>query len=143
MSEPARRDAEATIASMLTDVASDVSRLLRQEVELARTEIRTEVANATKAGRMIATGAFAMFMTAVLVSIAAMFAGAVVLAERVPQIAVYAQAIAAGGVAFLWLIIGATYLGRGRRRLRKLSLIPRRTIQTLKEDIAWLQKPTA
>ena len=61
----------------------------------------------------------------------------------IPALANWATAIAAGAVALVWLLIGLVLLGSGRRRLRKLSPIPRQTIQSLKEDIAWLRKPNA
>ena len=134
---------ETTLTSMAGDVASDVARLLRQEVNLARAEIQAEGKKVASAGRLIISGAVAMFFVAVLVSVAAVFAVAVVLSERVPELASQAYAISAGGLALLWLIIGAILLARGRRRLRSFSPIPRRTIKTLKEDIAWLKKLTA
>jgi len=126
---------------MVTEVASDVKRLMRQEVELAKTEIRAEAAKATSAGKLIAGGALAMHLVAVLASGAVVLAAVPVLITYAPALADYAPAIAAGGVALVWLIVGAVLLSTGRRRLRKFSPIPRQTIQTLKEDIAWLRKP--
>jgi len=135
-------DEPGSVGSMISEVASDVTRLLRQEVELARTEIREEAAKAGRAGRLIASGALALHLVAVLGSAAVALAAAEVLEHQVPEVAGQAPAIATGGVALLWLLLGLLMLARGRRRLRRISPIPRRTIQTLKEDIAWLRKPT-
>ena len=134
---------ELSLSTMVSEVGiSDVKRLMRQEVELAKAEIRTEAARATSAGKLIAAGALAMHLVAVLVSAGAALAAVPVLVAQVPAVADYAPAIAAGGVALVWLIIGAIMLATGRRRLRKFSPIPRQTIQSLKEDLAWLRKPT-
>ena len=141
MSEPARIADEPSLSTIVSDVASDVKRLLRQEVELAKTEVRAEAAKAGRAGRMLASGAMALHLAAVVASVGGVF-GAAVLLERFPVLAGYAYAAAAAGVALIWLIVGAVLVSGGRRRLRKVSPIPHRTIQTLKEDIAWLRKPT-
>ena len=141
MTEPT--DDGFSVGALVSDVASDVKRLLHQEVQLARSEIRAEARKAVSAGRLIATGTMALHLVVVLVSVGAVFAVTEILADRVPRLAGLAPAIAAGGVALLWLVIGLILLGAGRRRLRSISPIPRQTIQTLKEDIAWLRKPTA
>lgn len=143
MSDQAPSASDHSIGAMISEVASDVTRLLRQEVELAKTEIRTEAGKAAKAGRLIATGALALHLTAVLASAAIAFAASALVADRWPDLAWIAPAITVGGVAAFWLLVGLVQLSRGRRRLRRLSPVPRQTIQTLKEDIAWLRKPTA
>jgi hypothetical protein len=134
---------EGSVGSMISDVAADVKRLLRQEVQLASSEIRAEARKAGSAARLIATGGLALHLVAILVSVGGVLAGSQILAERVPDLADLAPAIAAGGVALLWLIIGLILLRVGRRRLKTFSPIPRQTIQTLQEDIKWLRKPTA
>jgi hypothetical protein len=128
---------------MVTDVASDVGRLVRQEVELAKTEIRGEVSKAASAGRLIGSGALALHLVAVLVSVAAALSLGEVLGERLPELSRWIPALAAAGVGLLWLVIGLVLLIVGRRRLRRVSPIPRQTIESLKEDIAWLRRPNA
>jgi hypothetical protein len=132
-----------TVSSLVSDVAADVTRLLRQEVELARTEIRTEATKAVGGARSLAMGAVALHLVAILVSVGGVMALSEVLASRVPALANWAIAITAGAVAVVWLFIGLVLLGSGRRRLRKLSPIPHQTIQSIKEDIAWLRRSNA
>ena len=138
LESPAHAD---SVGSLLTDVASDVTRLLHQEVELAKTEIRAEASKAIKAGRLIASGALALHLVAVITSVAAVLAVTEVLVDVLPEWSRLAPAMAATGVAVLWLIIGLLLIGSGRRRLRRISPMPRQTIQSLKEDLAWLRKP--
>ena len=120
-----------------------MTRLLHQEVELAKTEIRAEASKAAKAGRLLASGAMALHLVAVIASVAAVLAVTEVLIDVLPRWTELAPAIAATGVALLWLIIGLVLIGTGRRRLRSISPMPRQTIQSLKEDLAWLRKPNA
>lgn len=133
-------DGAAPLASLVSEVAADVTRLLRQEVVLARSEIRAEATNAVRGARSVAIGAVAFHMVALLASAAGVLALSTLLASRVPDLANWAAAITAGTVAMVWLLVGLILLGSGRRRLRRVSPIPRQTIQSLREDIAWLRK---
>jgi hypothetical protein len=130
-----------SVASMVSEVAGDVTRLVRQEVELARTEIRAEASKAVKGARAVVMGAAGLQLFAMLVSVGGVLALSKVLASRLPELADWSTAITAGVVAVLWLLFGGTLLLSGRRRLRRLSPVPRQTIESLKEDIAWLRKP--
>ena len=141
MTTPALPGHADTVTSILTEVASDVTRLLHQEVELAKTEIRAEASKAAQAGRLLASGALALHLVAVIASAAAVLAVTQVLVDVLPRWTELAPAIAATGVALVWLIIGLVLIGTGRRRLRGVSPMPRQTIQSLKEDLAWLRKP--
>jgi hypothetical protein len=127
----------------VSDVAADVTRLLRQEVVLARSEIRAEATKAIKGVRAVAIGAMALLMVAVLASAGGVLALSELLARRVPQLSDWATPITAGTVGLVWLVIGLTLVGSGRRRLRRVSPIPRQTIQSLREDVAWLRKRNA
>lgn len=126
-------DDNATIGQLVGDLTQDLSRLLRQELELAKAEIRQEATKAGKATGMLAAAGFAGYMTAVLLSLAAVFG----LAHLI------GLGWAALVVAALWGIAGAVLYSAGRTRLRTVSPKPERTIETLKEDAAWLRHPTS
>ena len=140
MTHPATKE-QPSVASLLTDVAADVTQLLRREVDLARTEIRQEASKAVRAARAVAMGAVALHLFAAMLSVGGVLALSEVLASLVPELAVWSTAIMTGVVAAGWLLIGLTLLGSGRRRLRGISPVPRQTIESLKEDIAWLRRP--
>jgi Putative Actinobacterial Holin-X, holin superfamily III len=139
---PVPVDPTPSVRSLIGDVASDATRLLRQEVELARAEIRREARKAATAGRLFASGAMALHLVAVLASVAVGLVAGRILADRLPQWSEFAPAVTTAGLALLWLVIGLVLLWRGRRRLRSISPVPRQTIKTIKEDIAWLRKST-
>lgn len=126
-------DDDATIGQLIGELTQDLSRLLRQELELAKAEIREEATKAGKATGLLAAAGFAGYMTAVLLSLAAVFGLAYLIG----------LGWAALVVAVLWAVAGAVLYSTGRTRLRTLSPKPERTIETLKEDAAWLRHPTS
>jgi hypothetical protein len=132
-----------SVASIASEVATDVTRLLRQEVDLALSEVRAEASKAVRGARSVALGAAALQIFALLASAGAVVALSDVLATRVPRLADWSIAITAGVVAVFWLVVGRALLGSGRRRLRSVSLVPRQTIESIREDIAWLRNPNA
>jgi O-antigen/teichoic acid export membrane protein len=45
-------------------------------------------------------------------------------------------------VAAIWAIVGAVLYVNGRKKLKTVDPVPRRTAETLKEDARWLKNPT-
>jgi uncharacterized membrane protein YqjE len=113
-------------------VADDFQRLVRQQLELAKVELKEQAVQAGRAGAMFGVAGLAGLMTVVLVSFAVVFG----LAEIMPP------GWAALIVGVLWAVVGAATYGTARQRMRKLSPIPEKTVETLKEDMRWLRNPT-
>jgi hypothetical protein len=132
VSEPASdrpRTDDQSIGEILSEVVSDVTRLFRQEVDLAKAELRQEAGKAGRAGGMLAAAGVAGLLTAVMVSLAL----ASLLSEAMHP------AWAALIVGVLWAIAGAVLYRTGRERLRTVSPIPQQTVETVKEDVEWLR----
>ncbi|MFD5830304.1 phage holin family protein [Lentzea sp. NPDC060358] len=122
-----------SLGDLVSDLTGDLSKLMRQELELAKAEIRQEAAKAGKATGMLAAAGFAGYLTTVLLSLALVFAlGAVVPLGWAALI-----------VAVLWGIAGAVLYTGGRARLRTVNPKPERTVETLKEDAEWAKHPTS
>src|SRR5690349_23310710 len=62
---------DRSVGELLSAVTSDVQTLFRQEVELAKTEVRTEATKAGKAAGMFGGAGFAGYMTLLFLSLAA------------------------------------------------------------------------
>jgi hypothetical protein len=45
-------------------------------------------------------------------------------------------------VAVIWGVIGAVLYVNGRTKLKAVDPMPRRTVDTIKEDAQWLKNPT-
>jgi hypothetical protein len=128
------------LGALVSQVVADATRLMRQEVELARAEIRAEATKAVNGVASLVIGVVALHMVAIAVTVGGVLALTQAVAEHVPELAEWAAAIAAATAALAWLVVGLILVGSGRRRLRHLSPIPRQTIQSIREDISWLRR---
>jgi uncharacterized membrane protein YqjE len=124
------REENASLGELFSRLTTDLSKLVRDEVELAKVEIEQAVDAARTAGISIGAAGLLGIMAFVMLS----FAAAWGLAEVVPE-----------GVAFL--IVGAAYglvalalLALGRQRLKTVKPVPEQTVETLKEDVAWAKQ---
>ncbi len=91
---PGAEGSEATTGELLSTMATQLSELLRDEVRLAKAEIKQEATKAARAGAMLGGAAFAAYLGIVLLSFAAAWGLAVVIPT-----------------GFAFLLVGALYLG--------------------------------
>jgi hypothetical protein len=113
----------ASVGELLGDVARDLSTLLRQEVELAKAEVKAEVAKVGKGGGMLGGAGFAGYMVALFLSCGLWWG----LANAMDV------GLAAVIVAIVWLVIGAALFVIGRSELRRVHPKPERTVETVKD----------
>jgi len=130
--QTARIEDPGSLGEIISDISSGLSQLFRQEVELAKAEIRTEAAKAGKAAGMFSGAGVAGLLTAIMLSFALVFG-----LGNVMDLGWSALI-----VAVLWAIIGAVLFSVGRNRIKTVNPIPPQTAQTLKEDAQWLKNPT-
>lgn len=120
----ARADVEnVSIGELLGNVSQDLSTLLRQELALAKAELRTEASKAGKGAGMLGAAGFAGSMVVLFVSIAVWWALANVMDEGLSALV----------VAVVWAVVAAVLYSAGRRRLREMNPRPERTVDTLKQ----------
>jgi protein-S-isoprenylcysteine O-methyltransferase Ste14 len=120
------------IGELIGEITGDLSRLFRQEVDLAKAEMRQEAKKAGKGAGLLAGAAVAALLVLILLSFALVYA----------LDAVMPQGWAAFIVAVLWAIIGAVLYSAGRKQIKTVDPVPRQTAETLKEDAQWLRNPT-
>jgi len=125
--------ADTSIGELLGNISGDLSQLFRQEVELAKAELKQEASKAGKAAGFLGVAGFAGYLAVVLLSFALVFALANVMDAG------WAALI----VAVLWGIVGAVLYSSGRKKLKTVDPVPHRTVDTLKEDAQWLKNPTS
>lgn len=119
-----RADVEdLSLGELLGNVSRDLSTLMRQEVSLAKAEIRAEAVKAGKGAGMLAGASLAGWLTVLFASIALWWALANVMDEG----------LAALIVAVLWAVIGGVLYATGRRALRSMNPIPERTVDSAKQ----------
>jgi hypothetical protein len=113
----------ASVGDLLGEVTRDLSTLMRQELALAKAEVREEAMKAARAGGMLGAAGFAGYMVLLFASIAA-WQG---LAE------VMASGWAALIVTAVWAAVGAALFILGRQRMREVNPKPERTVETVSE----------
>ncbi len=121
---------ERSLGELLSDLSKDTSKLVRKEMQLAKTEMSEKLTEVGKnVGFLVIGGAIAY--AALLFVLAALAVG---LAEiMTPWLAVLIVGLIVGLVAFI-------LVQKALSALRQTSLIPQMTIETLKEDKEWIQQ---
>jgi hypothetical protein len=122
-SEPLRDVASTSVGQLVSDVTQDLSTLMRQELALAKAEVKVEAVKAAKGAGMLGAAGFAGYMVLLFASIAAWWGLA----------AVMASGWAALIVTVIWAAIGAVLFAVGRRRVQEVNPTPERTKETVKE----------
>lgn len=126
------RSDERSLGDLFAELSRETSSLVRQEVDLAKTEITQKARDVGKdagfmaAGGVVAHGGFLVLLAAFVF----------LLDVWLP---LWAAALI---VAVLVLGVGAFLVMRGRERLAKTDMAPSQTIETLKEDVRWAKEQT-
>lgn len=120
---------QRSFGELLGEVTEDLSTLVRQEIELAKAELRQEATKAGKAASMFAGAGVAAHMTLLFLSIALWWGLSNVMDGS------WAALI----VAVLWAVIGFALSIGARTQARRMRGLPR-TVETVK-DIPAAMKP--
>jgi uncharacterized membrane protein YqjE len=125
-----RTSSEPALGELFRQLAQDSAALVRQEMALAKAELRENVKTAVRDATMVAVGGgIALVGALVLVLFLVLALGDALNEYWLGALIVGAVFVIAGGV----LAMGSL------RRLKSDGLAPERTIQTLKEDKQWAQ----
>ncbi len=128
------QQSDNSFSSLLSSALNDVRDLFRQEISLAKFEVRDEISRATS-GAAVLGAAAVVLLFAVLFLLTAFARGFAVLVGW----DIWAGFLAVG---VLLAIVGAVLFLSGRRRLRTVNIVPPQTAETLKEDVEWLKQQT-
>ncbi|MCV2491598.1 phage holin family protein [Geodermatophilus sp. YIM 151500] len=112
-----------SVGQLIGEVSKDLSTLMRQELELAKAELRVEAKKAGQAAGMFGAAGFAGYMVALFLSFALWWA-----LENVMD-----AGLAALIVALLWAVVGAVAFVLGRQKFRQVNPKPERTVDTLQQ----------
>jgi hypothetical protein len=125
--EPTTGTTDASPGQLASEVAKDMSTLVRQEVALAKAELQAEAKTAGAAAGAFGGAGFAGYFVLVFLSLALMYA-----LDSFLDIG-WAALI----VAVLWGIVAGVLALIGRKKLKNFNPKPERTIETVKEDVQW------
>ena len=129
-----RPDVEGrSVGELLGEVTGDLSKLMRQEVALAKVELKEEAQQAGKAGGLLAGALAVGYLVLVFLSLALMFA-----LDNVMGVGWAALVTAA-----LLGIVTAVLFVVGRNKFKQVNPKPEQTVETLKEDVQWAKNRTS
>ena len=120
---------QPTLGALFADASRDLSSLVHNEIELAKTEIRRDVKNGAAGGAMFGAAGFAAVLALILLSIAAAYG--LVAAGLHPG---WAFLIVGGAYLLLAALLGLV----GKKKVAKVGP-PERAIRTSKETAAFLK----
>jgi hypothetical protein len=121
-----------TFGGLISGILTDLKTLLREEIALARVEIREQAGKARAAALSFGMAAGALLFGAAFLLIA--------LAMAIAELAGWPLWAGFLIVAVLLSVIGFIALSSGRRKLRTFHAIPEQTVTTLKENSEWIAK---
>ena len=119
---PPQPDSRASVGELFSDVAADLSTLIRQEVELAKAELRQSATRAGKGAGMLAGAGISGHMVLLFASVAAWWG----IGDTT------GHGWSALIVAAIWLVVAAILGLTGRREISSVSGVPQ-TAQTVKK----------
>jgi len=119
---PPQPDSRASVGELFSDVAVDLSSLIRQEAELAKAELRQSATRAGKGAGMLAAAGISGYMVLLFASVAAWWG----IGDTT------GHGWSALIVAAIWLIAAAILGLIGRREISAVSGVPQ-TAQTVKK----------
>jgi hypothetical protein len=123
---------EASLASLMRGIINDIGDLIRQEIRFARTEMKSDLRKALRAGMALAFGAGATCLGVVLVAFMLVYLVYTLSNETIPLWGCY------GIVAAVFLVVGAGLSFVGYNALQKLNPLPDQTAQSVKENVEWI-----
>jgi hypothetical protein len=126
------RTTDASLGELVANATRDLSTLVHQEVELAKVEIKRDVAAAGKGAGMFGGAGFAGVFALLFLSISAAYG---IQWLGVPL------GCSFFAVGALYLLIAGVLAVTGKKSLARVGP-PEKTIETLKDDAAWAKHPT-
>jgi uncharacterized membrane protein YqjE len=116
-----------SLGQIVGDITSDMSTLVRQEIDLAKSEMKQEVSKLGRGAGMLGAAGLAGYLTLFFLS----FALTYLLDNWMPL------ELGALIVALLWGIAAAVLALRGRKEIKQANPQLPVTQQTIKEDVQW------
>ena len=121
---------DRSLGDIVSDVANDLSTLVRQELDLAKTEAKQEASRAGKGAGLLAGAGVAGHLVLLFLSIGLMY----LLDNWIPV------EVAAVLVAVLWLVVALVLGSAGRKALKTTNPQLPQTQRSLKEDAEWVKR---
>lgn len=128
------REREPSLASLLSGIVGDAQVLVRQEIALARQEIREEISNAKDAGITLAIAGGVLAVGGLLLVLT--------LAQALAYFLHWPVWAGYGVVGIVLAIVGYILLSSAQKRMKQINPMPEKTVETMKENVEWIKDRT-
>jgi predicted lipid-binding transport protein (Tim44 family) len=125
-----RRD-DRSLGQLFGDLTRQMTTLVRQEIELARTEMTSKATSAGRDAAMVGLGGALLY--AALLGLMATIVLGLIQAGITPWLSALIVTIVAAA-------IGGVLVQQGRSRLANANLAPTRTVESVKDDAEWAKE---
>jgi hypothetical protein len=132
MAELRRTGEDRSIGELFGELSQDMALLVRQEAQLAKTEMQQKLSKATTDLVSLATGGIVAWLGGLALT-------AFLILLLIDPIGVKPW-LAALIVGVVLALIGGLMLQRGLKELKRTDPTPRRTVETIKDDIQWAKE---
>ena len=123
---------QETFGGLISGILNDLRTLLKEEIALARAELREQAGRARTAALSFGIAAAALFFGLAFLLVA--------LAVGIAELAAWPVWAGFLVVALLLSVVGFMSYASGRKRIRTFHPVPEQTVTTLKENSAWIAK---
>jgi uncharacterized BrkB/YihY/UPF0761 family membrane protein len=131
---------ERSLASLLKELRDETTMLMREELELAKTEISEKVNRLSRNVAYLATGglvAFAGLIVLLLAASAGLRTGLIAMDLISPLTADWLAPLI---VAAVVIVIGYVLLQKAINTLKEETVVPERTVKTVQDDKNWIKE---
>lgn len=125
-------NSEPTLAQLVSELVNDAKLLLRQEVALAKHEIRAEVHKSKVALISLGTGVGMAALGGLLLIIMLVH-----LLNALSELPLWMCYGIVGGIC---AISGITLLYIGKKRMASIEMVPQQTVETMRENVRWIKE---
>lgn len=125
---------QPSLASLVNGIITDAQDLIRQEMALARREVQEEVEKAKVAVVSFGVGLAVSMLGGLMLCFMIVY-----LLKLIPDLPLW---LCFGIVCGLFLLGGAFLFYAAMAKIRSISLVPRQTVETMKENVRWLKNQT-
>ena len=129
---------EPSLGGIVSDLAREAGALVRQEIDLARCELAEKAEEAKSGVARVGIGGGLAFIGALVLAGAAVLGLTIVLQQWMETLP--AMALSALAVGIVLAGVGLVLLKKGGRTLNAEHLVPRRTLDSIKEDARWARR---
>jgi Putative Actinobacterial Holin-X, holin superfamily III len=118
---------ERSLGELFGQLSQDMTLLVRQEIQLARSEISEKLSRFTTNLISVAAGGFVAYVGGL-----ALVAALILALHDLANISLAVSSLIVGAVL---AIAGFLMLKRGMSELKRVDIAPRRTVENIKEDV--------